>query len=333
LNDAGYALKYYIMKALSVRKYGPLDDLTLDEVENPIPKDKEVLIKVKATSINYNSLIFTKGKPFIGRFFTGLFNPGQRIPGNDVAGIIELAGKDVKQFRPGDEVFGDLAEFGFGTFAEYVTAPERALMLKPACISFEDAAAVPEAGLVALQALKDHGDIQANQKVLINGASGGIGTFAVQIAKHFGAEVTAVCSRRNYSLVQSLGADHIIDYTKEDFTEKKPGFDLIISTIGYRPIRDYKKALKPKGIYIATGGAMSQIFQAMLLGPWLSSPGGKRLGNMTLKPNKDLEFLTSLLESGAVKPVIDKIFSLENLVRALKYYDGGHASGKIIIKT
>jgi NADPH:quinone reductase-like Zn-dependent oxidoreductase len=319
------------MKALCLSKYGPLDDLFLQEVEKPIPKDDEVLIKVKGTSINFNSLILIKGKPFVGRFFSGLFKPGLKIPGNDVAGIVESSGKDVNKFKPGDEVFGDLAEFGFGTFAEYVTAPEKALILKPAFLTFDEAAAVPEAGLVALQALKDHGNIHADQKVLINGASGGIGTFAVQIAKHFGAEVTAVCSSRNFELVQSLGADNIIDYTKEDFIKKGPGFDLIISTIGYRPIKDYKKALNPKGVYIATGGTMPQIFQAMLFGPLLSERDGKRLGNMAVKPNKDLDFLTGLMESGAVKSIIDKTFPLANIVNGLKHYDTGQASGKIII--
>jgi NADPH:quinone reductase-like Zn-dependent oxidoreductase len=317
------------MKALCVSKYGPLDDLFLQDVEKPIPKDHEVLIKVKATSVNYNSLIFTTGKPFVGRFFSGLIKPGQKIPGNDIAGIVESAGKSVKQFKPGDEVFGDLTTFG--AFAEYVTAHENELILKPDFLSFEDAAAAPEAGLVALQALRDHGNIQPNQRVLINGASGGIGTFAVQIAKSLGAEVSAVCSTRNIELVQSIGADHIIDYTREDFVEKSPGFDLIISTVGYRPIKDFKKALNPKGIYIATGGTMSQIFQAMMLGPFLSERDGKRLGSMVVKPNKDLDFLTGLMESGEVKPIIEKTFPLVDIVNALKHYDTGHASGKIII--
>lgn len=319
------------MKALFISKYGPLDDLTLQEVEKPVPKDDEVLIKVKASSINFNSLLFTKGKPFVGRFFTGLFKPGKKIPGNDVAGIVESVGKDVKQFKAGDEVFGDVSESGFGTFAEYVAAPEKELLIKPASLSFEEVAAVPEAGLVALQALKDHGKIQPDQKVLINGASGGIGTFAVQIAKYFGAEVTAVCSSRNFELVRSIGADHVIDYTKEDFSEKRPGFDLIISTVGYRPIKAYRKALNPNGIYVATGGTMAQIFQANLLGPSLSGHEGKKLGGMTVKTNKDLDFLTGLMESGDVKPIIEKTFTLENIVSALKHYDTGHASGKIVI--
>jgi NADPH:quinone reductase-like Zn-dependent oxidoreductase len=319
------------MKALFISKYGPLDDLTLQEVEKPVPKDDEVLIKVKATSINFNSLLFIKGEPFVGRFFTGLFKPGLKIPGNDVAGIVESVGKDVKEFKTGDEVFGDISESGFGTFAEYVAAPEKELLLKPTFLSFENAAAAPEAGLVALQALKDHGNIQANQKVLINGASGGIGTFAVQIAKYFGAEVTAVCSSRNFELVQSIGADHVIDYTKEDFSEKRPGFDLIISTVGYRPIKAYRKALNPNGIYVATGGTMAQIFQANLLGPSLSGHEGKKLGGMTVKTNKGLDFLTGLMESGDVKPIIEKTFPLENIVSALKHYDSGHASGKIVI--
>ncbi len=319
------------MKALVVNKYGSLGDLELDEVEKPVPKGNEVLILVKATSINYNSLIFTKGEPFVGRLFTGLIKPNLRIPGNDVAGVVEAVGKDVMQFKPKDEVFGDLAACGFGAFAEYATATEKSLMLKPENLSFEEAAAVPEAGLVALQALRDYGKIQAKQKVLINGASGGIGTFAVQLAKYFGADVTAVCSSRNSDLVRSIGADHVIDYTKEDFTEYKPGFDLIIATAGYRPILDYKKALKPNGIYVTTGGTMSQVFQAMLLGPLVSISGGKKLTTMTVKVNKDLDFIKELLETEKVKPVIDKRFSLDKIVEALKYYDQGHTRGKIVI--
>ena len=317
------------MKALCISKYGPIDNLSLQEVEKPIPKDDEVLIKVKATSINYNNLLFIKGEPFVGRFFTGLFNPGKKIPGNDVAGIVESVGKDVKQFKAGDEVFGDLT--GFGAFAEFVTTPQSTLILKPAFLSFEDAAATPEAGLVALQALRDHGNIQPDQKVLINGASGGIGSFAIQIAKSFGAEVTGVCSSRNFDLVRSIGADHVIDYTKEDFVEKSPGYDLIISTIGYRHIKDFKKALNPQGVYIATGGDMAQVFQAMLLGSWFSERNGKRLGSMVVKPNKDLDFLTGLMEKGDVKPVIEKIIPFEEIVNAIKHYDTGHASGKIVI--
>jgi len=319
------------MKALVVNKYGSLDDLELHEAEKPVPKDNEVLIRMKATSINYNSLIFTKGEPFIGRLFTGLFKPNFSIPGNDVAGVVEAIGKDVKQFKPRDEVFGDLADCGFGAFAEYVSAKETSLMLKPENLSFEEAASVPEAGLVALQAVRDHGKIQANQKVLIYGASGGIGTFAVQLAKHFEAEVTAVCSRRNFDLVRSIGADHVIDYTKEDFKNYKPGFDLIIATAGYRPILDYKKALKPSGIYVATGGAMSQIFQAMLLGPLVSISSEKKLTAMNVKVNKDLGFLKELLETEQLRPVIEKQFSLDEIVDALKYYDLGHARGKIVI--
>ena len=291
------------MKAIVNERYGSPDVLQLKEIDKPTPKDDEVLVKIHAASVNYNTLLFVKGEPFVGRLFTGLLKPKIKTPGNDIAGQVEAVGKNVKQFQPGDEVFGDISESGFGAFAEYVSVPEKALVLKPANISFEEAAAVPEAALVALQALRDSGQIQAGKKVLIYGASGGIGTFAVQIAKYFGAEVTGVCSTRNLDMVRSIGADHVIDYTQEDFTKNEQRYDLIVATAGHRSIFDYKRALSPRGIYVVTGGSMSQIFQGMLLGPWISMTGKKKLGSLTVKPNNDLDFIKELIESGKVKPV------------------------------
>jgi NADPH:quinone reductase-like Zn-dependent oxidoreductase len=268
----------------------------------------------------------------------GLLKPKHKIPGNNIAGRVEAVGRNVTQFQPGDEVFGDLTECGFGAFAEYVSVPENAVALKPANIAFEEAAAVPEAALVALQALRDKGHIQTGQKVLIYGASGGIGTFAVQIAKSFGAEVTGVCSKRNVDMVRSIGADQVIDYTQEDFTKNGQRYDLIVATAGYRSIFDYKRALGPKGIYVATGGsmrgpnAMAQIYQAMLLGPWLSMTGSKKLGSMSLRINqKDLVFMKELLEASKVKPVIDRHYKLSEVAEALRYYGEGHAQGKVVI--
>ena len=221
---------------------------------------------------------------------------------------------------------------GWGAFAEYVCARENALALKPANLSFEEAAAVPMAAVTALQGLRDKGQIQPGQKVLINGASGGVGTFAVQIAKSFGAEVTAVCSTRNLDMVRSIGADHVIDYTQEDFTQNGQQYDLILAANGYRSISDYKRALSPKGIYVMTGGSMAQLLEAMLQGPWISMTGSQKMGNMLAKPNqKDLAFMKELLEAGKVKPVIDRCYPLSEVPEALRYLEEGHAQGKVVI--
>ena len=221
--------------------------------------------------------------------------------------------------------------FGAG-FAEYVCAREDALVLKPANLSFEEAAAVPIAAVTALQGLRDKGQIQPGQKVLINGASGGVGTFAVQIAKSFGAEVTGVCSTRNLDMVRSIGADHVIDYTQEDFTKNGQHYDLILAANGYHSISDYKRALSPKGMYVMTGGSMAQLFQAMLLGPWISMTGSKKMGNLMAKPNqKDLVFLKELLEAGKVVPVIERRYPLSEVAEAIRYLEEGHAQGKVVI--
>ena len=320
------------MKAVVYTKYGPpADVLNLKEVEKPVPKAGEVLVKVQAASITFGDLAAVKGEPFMVRLTLGFREPKFPIPGKDVAGQVEAVGANVKQFKPGDEVFGDLSASGWGTFAEYVAAPEDAVTMKPSNTSFEQAAAVPESAVVALQGLRDKGQIQAGQKVLIYGASGGIGTFAVQIAKSFGVEVTGVCSTRNVEMVRLIGADHVIDYTKEDFIQRGQGYDLILATAGYRSIFDYKRALNPGGHYVATGGSMAQIFQPMLLGPWLST-GGRKMTNLAMKPDKrDLTFIKELIEAGKVVPVIDKSFPLSELPEALRYYGEGHSRGKVVV--
>jgi len=319
------------MKAVVCTQYGPPDILKLEDVPKPAPGDDEVLVKVHAVSITFSNLALVSGKPFVARLTgLGLFKPTTRIPGSDIAGRVEAVGRNVKKFLPGDEVFGDISGCGRGGLAGYVCAPEHALAQKPANISFEEAAAVPEAALVALQALRDSGQIRKGQKVLIYGASGGIGTFAVQIARNFGAEVTGVCSTRNVDLVRSLGADHVIDYSKEDFTKNGQQYDLILATAGYRSIFDYKRALSPRGIYVATGGAMAQIFQGILLGPFLST-GGKKMGSMLVEPNKDLDFMRELIEAGRVKPVIDRCYPFQEAAEAFRYYGEGHARGKVVI--
>jgi NADPH:quinone reductase-like Zn-dependent oxidoreductase len=321
------------MKAIVYQKYGSPDVLELKEVDKPAPKEDEVVVKVHAAAANYADWALLTGKPFLVRLMAGgLLKPKNRILGADIAGRVEAVGRNVKQFQPGDEVFGDISECGWGGFAEYVCASENALVLKPASMTFEEVAAVPLAAVTALQGLRDKGKIQPGQKVLINGASGGVGTFAVQIAKSFGAEVTAVCSTRNLDMARSIAADQVIDYTQEDFTQNGQRYDVIIAANGYHPISDYKRALSPKGIYVVTGGSMTQIFQGMLLGPWLSMTGSKKMTNQAMKPNKkDLVFMKELLEAGKVVPVIDRRYTLSEVAEALRYLGEGHAKGKVVI--
>ena len=323
----------YQTQAMVYTKYGSPDVLQLKAVEKPTPKDDEVLINVHAASLNAAELHLVRGKPFLVRLMgLGLLKPKHTIPGAAVAGRVEAVGRNVTQFRPGDEVFGDLSACGWGAFAEYVCASEDALALKPTNLTFEQAAAVPLGAITALQSLRNKGQIRPGQKVLINGASGGVGMFAVQIAKSFGAEVTAVCSTRNVDMVRSLGADHVIDYTREDFTQNGQRYDLILAANGYHPIFDYKRALSPKGIYVMSGGSMTQVSQAMLLGPWISMTGSKKMGNVMAKPNqKDLVVMKELLEAGKVVPVIDRSYPLREVPEALRYLEEGHAQGKVVI--
>jgi NADPH:quinone reductase-like Zn-dependent oxidoreductase len=320
------------MKAIVYTTYGSPDVLQLKEVEKPTPKEDEVLIRIYAAAVTAGDVIVVKGEPFLVRLSSGLLEPKHKIPGKEMAGRVEAVGGNVKQFQPGDEVFGDLSVCGWGAFSEYVSVPENAIALKPANLTFEEAAAVPESAVVALQGLRDKGQIQPGQKVLINGASGGVGSFAVQIAKSFGAEVTAVCSTRNLAMARSIGADQVIDYTQEDFTQNGQRYDLILAVNGYHPISAYQRALSPQGIYVMTGGSMAQMFQAMLLGPWLSRNGSQKMGNTLVKPNqKDLIFMKELLEAGKVVPVIDRRYTLSEVPEALRYLEEGHARGKVVI--
>ncbi len=317
------------MKAIVYTEYGPPEVLQLKEVEKPAPKEDEVLVKVHAASINYSDWHILRGDLLLRLMGNGLLKPKHKILGDDIAGRVEAVGVNVKQFQPGDEVFGIS---NFGAFAEYVSVHENALALKPASMTFEEAAAVPVAGITALQGLRDHGQIQPGQKVLINGASGGVGTFAVQIAKSFGAEVTGVCSTRKLDMLRSIGADVVIDYTKEDFTQNGPRYDLIFAVGGYRSIFDYKLALSPEGIYVCAGGSSARYFQGLLLGPLISIVGRKKLGSMYANPNqKDYVFLIELLEAGKVVPVIDRRYPLSEVPEALRYYGEGHTRGKVVI--
>ena len=318
------------MKAIVCTKYEhPLDVLQLKEVEKPTPTDDQVLVKVHAASINISDLAPIRGF-FLARLLgTGLLKPKRTRIGADIAGRVEAVGKNVKQFQRGDEVFGDAS----GGFAEYVCAREDLLVLKPTNVTFEEAASVGVAATSALQGLRA-GQIQPGQKVLVNGASGAVGTFAVQIAKSFGTEVTAVCSPRNLDNARSMGADYVINYTQVDFTMNRQTYDLILAVNGYHSILDYKRALSPKGICVVLGGKLPQIFQALLFGPLISKTGSKKIGMMGIaKLNlKDLVLLKELLETGKVKPVIDRRYSLSETAKAVLYLEEGHAKGKIVIE-
>jgi NADPH:quinone reductase-like Zn-dependent oxidoreductase len=320
------------MKAMVYHTYGSPDVLHLEDVPTPVPQDDEILVKVVAASVAAGDWHLLRADPFPVRFMYGLLKPKHTILGADVAGLVEAVGRNVTQFQPGDAVFGDLSRSGFGAFAEYVAAPEHAFARKPARSTFAEAASVPVSAVTALLGLRDQGQIQPGQKVLINGASGGVGTFAVQIAKSFGAEVTAVCSTGKMELVRSIGADHVIDYTQEDFTQNGERYDLILAANGYHPIAAYQRCLRPQGRYVMTGGSTEQMFQAMLLGPWLSRKGSQRLGNTLAKPNqKDLLVMQELLEVGSVVPVIDRTYPLHEVPEAIRYLEEGHARGKVVI--
>ena len=317
------------MKAIVYERYGPPEVLQLKEVDKPIPKDNEVLVKVHAASANPLDWHFMRATPFIMRFISGLLKPKNKILGADIAGQVEAVGKNVKQFQAGDEVYGDISRCGF---AEYVCVTEDKLVLKPANVSFSAAAAVPVAGLTALQCLRDQGQIRQGQKVLINGASGGVGTFGVQIAKSFGAEVTGVCSTRNVEMVRSIGADQIIDYTCEDFTQNGHLYDLILDNVGNRSFSDIKRILGPNGTYLLNGYSPVLMLR-LLLHSAISKTSGQSMRNSSVeKANQsDLEFLKELLEADKVKPVIDRCYPLSETDEAIRYLEKGHARGKVVI--
>jgi NADPH:quinone reductase-like Zn-dependent oxidoreductase len=320
------------MKAIIYEEYGPPQVLQLKEVEKPTPKEDEVLIKVHATSVNWADWHNLRADPVLVRLVAGFLKPKNTILGFDVAGRVEAVGVNVKQFQPGDEVFGDIYPCGGGAFAEYVSVPEKAVVLKPANLTFEQAASVPVAALTALQGLRDHGQIQPRGKVLINGASGGVGTFAVQLAKSLGAEVTAVCSTRNMDLVHSLGADHVIDYTQEDFTQNGQRYDLIVDNVGNPALykRFYKHSLSPSGICVVIAGSF---FLQLFRGPWMTMTGGNKIGTFMTDGTKieDLIFIKELLAAGEVVPVIDQCYPLSEVPDAIRYLEEGHARGKVII--
>jgi NADPH:quinone reductase-like Zn-dependent oxidoreductase len=323
------------MKAIICTRYGSPDVLQLHEVVKPAPRDDEVLIKIHAASINARDWRFMRAKPFFIRLMPGsLSHPKNKVLGVDFAGQVDVTGSEVEQFKPGDEVFGYMPTASRrGTFAEYVCAKENLVANKPTNLTYAQAAAVPLAAMTALQGLRDNGNIQLGQKVLVNGASGGVGTFAVQIAKTFGVQVTAVCSTRNLEMVRSLGADHVIDYKKEDFTQNGQQYDLILAVNGYHPISDYLRSLRPEGRYVVAGGSLRQLIQAGSNRKKVSKTGSQRIYIASLVQSQmDLIFIKELLEHGKVVPVIDGYYPLSKIPEAFWYFEKEHPKGKVVIR-
>jgi NADPH:quinone reductase-like Zn-dependent oxidoreductase len=321
------------MQAIVRSTYGSPDALELEEVDRPVASDDEVLIRVVAAGMNMADVDYLRGQPHLARVGTGLRRPRNSGLGLDVAGHVEAVGKNVGRIQPGDEVFGDLTEYGFGAFAEYVCAHEKAFALKPTSLTFEEAAAVPQSAVMALQGLRGRRRIRPGHKVLVNGAGGGVGLFAVQIAKSFGAEVTAVDNPGKLDMVRSIGADHTIDYTREDFTRTGLRYDRILDVAPSRSLFDYRRALMPKGRYVVIPDSMAQVFQAMVLGPLISVVGRRKIGMLRWAPFKreDVSFLTDLIDAGKVAPVIDRRYPLREVPEALRYQEEGHTQGKVVI--
>ncbi len=318
------------MKAIVQHKYGSPDVLKIEEVELPTPTDNEVLIKVHAVSVNLSDWEGLRGKPLYARI-GGLLKPKNKILGSDIAGQVETVGRNVTQFQPGDEVFGLM--WGYrGGFAEYACTAEKALALKPVGMTFEEAATIPQAAVIALQGIRDKGQVQSGQNVLINGAGGGAGSFAVQLAKYYGAEVTGVDNTEKLDFMRSLGADHVIDYTREDFTKNGKQYDMILDVIAHRSVFAYKRALGPNGSYFMVGGSVATMFQMLLLGAWIRRTTGRKIRILAVQPNpKDMLYMTELFEAGKVVPVIDRRYPLSEVPEALRYLGEGHAKGKVVI--
>jgi NADPH:quinone reductase-like Zn-dependent oxidoreductase len=322
-----------MMKAIVYERYGPPEVLQLQEVEKPIPGENEVLVKVQAASVNAGDWHALRGEPVLQRLETGILKPGNQVLGADVSGLVEAVGPGTTRFQPGDEVYGDLYWCGFGAFAEYVSLPEYALATKPENLTFAEAAAVPQAAFTALHAVRDDGRVQPGDKVLINGASGGVGTFAVQIAKAFGGEVTGVCSTGNLEMARSIGADHVIDYTQHDFTQNGKRYDLIIDIAANYSLADLQQVLTPTGRCVVVGfSSLFHMIKVRFLGPRLSRIGGQTLGMLMPEENRqDLDDMKELIESGKVAPVIDRQYPFEQVPEAISYLEKGHARGKVVI--
>jgi NADPH:quinone reductase-like Zn-dependent oxidoreductase len=318
------------LKAIVYTQYGGPEFLQLKDVEKPLPREGEVLVKVYATSINDWDWAMMDGRSVFNRLFSGFRKPKYPILGSDIAGTVEAVGKNVQKLRPGDKVFGDLSG-RWGGFAEYVCAGEKALAIKPAEMTFEQAAAIPQAAMLAVQGLIDQGHIQRGQKLLINGAGGGVGTIALQIARLYDVEVTAVDSPEKLEMLRVMGASYVIDYTKEDFTKNNQRYDLILDVKTNRPVLRYLRALHPKGSYVTVGGSLPRLFQLFLLRPFVSMFSKKKVKIVMLKPNKDLAYMIKLFQAGIVKPVIDGHYNLEDVANAFRLFGKGGHKGKLVI--
>lgn len=321
------------MKANVFEKYGSPDVLEFKDVDTPTPKSNEVLVKVHASSVNFADYHVLLGSPFMLRFVTGLTKPRSKILGNELAGRIEAVGKNVTQFNVSDDIFADVFSYGRGAYAEYKCVPENALVKMPSGTTYEQVATIPTAGLTALQGLRKKGEIQPGEKILINGASGGVGSYAVLIAKSFGAEVTGVCSTKKMEMVRSIGADYVIDYKKEDFTKNGKHYDLILDVAAYRPMSNFKESLISQGVYVLVGGSTGRIMKAQFFGSMISKKGGKKFCNMgPTKTNKDdMVFLSEHIKSGKISPAITKRYPLSKVADALRYFGDGLVQGKIVI--
>jgi NADPH:quinone reductase-like Zn-dependent oxidoreductase len=321
-----------VVKAIVYREYGSPGVLSVQDIPTPIPRDDEVLVQVQASSVNDYDWHLLTGKPFVNRA-TGLFKPKHQVPGSDVTGRVAAVGRAVTRFRPGDEVFGDMSPCGFGAFAQYVRAPQAALALKPAALTFQQAAAVPQAGGLAVLGLRGRRPVQPGHQVLINGAGGGVGTFAVQIAKAAGAEVTGVDRAAKLDTVRAVGADHVIDFTTDDFTRNRRAYDLIVDVADHRPMSAYRRALKPGGVCAIIGGSIPRVFLALAVGPGLSLLGTKKIGVPLWRPNntQDVALLTRLLQAGSIAPVIDSVYPLSEIAEAFRHFGAQQHIGKIVI--
>jgi len=319
------------MKALVTTNYGSPEDLQLREIEKPTPKENEVLVKIHATAVNDYDWSMIRGKPYLYRLLFGLFKPKHRIPGMELSGTIEAHGSNAKSFKVGDVVYGDISAYGFGSFAEYISINEKALTLKPYKMSFKEATAIPHAAALALQGLVDTGQIKKGQRILINGAGGGMGTFGLQIAKLYEAEVTGVDTGEKLKMMKEIGFDHIIDYKKEDFTNIKQTYDLILDAKTTRSTFNYLRVLNPNGKYVTVGGYLNRLFPMLLLKPLISIFSKKSMHIVALKPNKDLDYISELFEAGKIRPVVDGPFSLSEVPKAIQYFGEGRHQGKVII--
>lgn len=319
------------MKAIVFTKYGSPKDLELKEVEKPTPGASEVLVKIRATVVNDYDWSMVRGKPYLYRLMFGLLKPRIQIPGMELAGVVEALGSNTTTFKVGDAVYGDISEYGFGSFAEYACINEKALILKPDTMSFEEAASIPHAAMLAVQGLIDVGEIQRGQELLINGAGGGMGTFGLQIAKLYDARVTGVDTGKKLEMMKSIGFDHIIDYKKEDFTRNGQRYDLILDAKTNRSPFAYLRSLKSKGRYVTVGGYLNRLLQALVSKPLISIFSNKTVHIVGLKPNKDLDYINKIFEEGKIKCIIDGPYKLSEAPWAIQYFGEGRHNGKIVI--